>query len=157
MINLFPKFQQNSKVIEQKLALFDSVRVVYARLVSYKSSDNMHYKNALLSVVVSTGIGPFAWLIYRTISSSGYLLSKVVTQIINVELTWENIWGGLPRKQRYDVLGEGDHELILEFWNMATTISPITKDVKRWCPWPNTWEKHPTHYLQESQVNSWLW
>jgi hypothetical protein len=60
VINLFPKFQQNSKVIEQKLALFDSVRVVYARLVSYKSSDNMHYKNALLSVVVSTGIGPFA-------------------------------------------------------------------------------------------------
>ncbi len=68
VINLFPKFQPNSKATKQKLALCDSVRIVYAHFVSDKSRDNMHYRSAFLSLVVSTKTSPFAPLIYRTIN-----------------------------------------------------------------------------------------
>jgi hypothetical protein len=64
----------------------------------------------------------------------------------------ENIWGGLPRKQCCDLFDEKDHDLILRWWNVATTISPIAKDVKRRQTNITTFEEHPTPYLQESQV-----
>ncbi len=44
--------------------------------------------------------------------------------------TKDNIWGGLPWKCWLDALAEGDHQLVLDFWNITMTISPIRKDVK---------------------------
>jgi hypothetical protein len=60
--------------------------------------------------------------------------------------------GGLQHKQHYDALNEADHQLVLNFWNIATTISPIQKDVKQQHIRMKTWEVHPTHYLQKTQV-----
>jgi hypothetical protein len=51
---MFLEFQQKTKDIERKLTLFDNIKVAYAQLVAQKSRDNMLYKNAILSVVVST-------------------------------------------------------------------------------------------------------
>lgn len=52
--SMFFEFQQKTKNIEQKLTLFDNIKAAYAQLVAQKSRDNMPYKNAILSVVVST-------------------------------------------------------------------------------------------------------
>ncbi len=49
-------------------------------------------------------------------------------------------------------MGEADHELILNFWDTSTIISLIRKDLKWRCIGVKTWEKHPTNYLQETQV-----
>ncbi len=89
--NLLPKFQWNFRATEQKLAFFDNVRVAYAHLVSHKSRDNRHYKNALLSVIVSIETSPSTRFIFKTIGNSRYLLSKVVTWKIHVELKRENL------------------------------------------------------------------
>ncbi len=64
----------------------------------------------------------------------------------------ENIWGGLPHKQHFDALNETDHQLVLDFWNTTTTISPIQKHVKRQCIGMKTWEVHPNHYLHETRI-----
>jgi hypothetical protein len=50
-------------------------------------------------------------------------------------------------------MGEDDCQLVLNFWDVATTISPIRKDVKRRHIGVGNWEEHPTHYLQETHVN----
>jgi hypothetical protein len=49
-------------------------------------------------------------------------------------------------------VGEADRELILNFWDTSTTISPNHKDLKQQHIGVKTWEKHPTHYLQKTQV-----
>lgn len=64
----------------------------------------------------------------------------------------ENIWGGLPCKQHFNAFDEAYHQLILDFLDTTTTISPIWKDVKWQCIKVKTWEVHPTHYLQETQI-----
>jgi hypothetical protein len=47
-------------------------------------------------------------------------------------------------------VGEIDHELILNFCDTSTTISPNRKDLKWWHIGVKTWEEYSTHYLQET-------
>jgi len=49
-------------------------------------------------------------------------------------------------------VGEVDNELILNFCDLSTTISPNRKDLKWRYIGVKTWEEHPTHYLQETQA-----
>ncbi len=67
-------------------------------------------------------------------------------------LIGDNILGWLPQKWHLDIVGEANHELILNFWDTSTIISPNRKDLKWQRIGVKTWEKHPTHYLQGSQV-----
>ncbi len=69
-----------------------------------------------------------------------------------MDLIGENFWGGLPQKHHSHALGEGDLQLVLDFWDTTTTISPIRKDGKCHHIGVKTFEDHPTHYLQETQV-----
>jgi hypothetical protein len=125
----------------------------YAQLVAQKTKDNLPCINAPLIAMMSNQAKPSQCNISRTICSTRYLLSKAITQRIHVDLIGDNIWKRLPQRQHSDSLGEGDHQLILKFWDTSTTISPIKKDVKRNRMGVNTWEEHPIHYLQETQVN----
>jgi hypothetical protein len=49
-------------------------------------------------------------------------------------------------------MDEIDRQLILQFWEIASTISPMQKDVKQRHTWMSTFEEHPTHYLQETKA-----
>ncbi len=60
--------------------------------------------------------------------------------------------GGFPHKQHSDALNEVNHQLVLDFQDTTTTISLIYKKVKRRHIGVKTWEVHPTHYLQETQI-----
>ncbi len=64
--------------------------------------------------------------------------------------TRKKLWGGLHQKHHYDIISEGDREVILKWWETITTIAPIHKDVKRRCISAKVFNKHPTHYMQES-------
>jgi DNA polymerase sigma len=59
-------------------------------------------------------------------------------------------FGRILQKRRCDVLNEQDSDLVKKWWDIASTISPNTKDVKRRRIFVKTFEQHPTHYLQES-------
>jgi hypothetical protein len=127
---LLPKFARNSRNIEQKSCLLESLKFAYAQLASNKSKENFPIKNVLLTIVVSNQIGPSPCFISKAIGGTKYLLGKVVFRRIHVDLIGENIWGGLPQKRRSNVLNETHCQKVLDFWDTATTISPIAKDVK---------------------------
>jgi hypothetical protein len=40
-------------------------------------------------------------------------------------------FGRIPQKRPCDVLNEQDSNLVKKWWDIASTISPNTKDVKR--------------------------
>jgi hypothetical protein len=83
-------------------------------LKAHKSKENLSFKNAFLTVVVSNNNGgPSQRFISKTIGGTKYLMGKVVMQKIHVDLIGENIWGGLSWKMRLDVTDEIDHQLIL--------------------------------------------
>ncbi len=69
----------------------------------------MHFKNALLIIIVSNGVSPFQHFISRTIGGTKYLLGKTVMRRMHVDVTRDDTWGGLPQKKRLDALDEGDH------------------------------------------------
>jgi len=50
--------------------------------------------NALVAVVALNQVGPPQHYIYQIIGSSRYLLHKVITQKIHVDMYGENIGGG---------------------------------------------------------------
>jgi hypothetical protein len=109
-------------------------------------------QNSLLTTVASNQVGTSQWFISKTLSSTRYLLGKAITRRLHVNLTKENFWGGLPWKCHSNVLGEGDLQLVLNFWDITTTISPIKKDVKCHHVGVKTFEDRPIHYLQETHV-----
>jgi len=66
--------------------------------------------------------GPSQRYISRTIGGSKYFLSKAITHRIHVGLIGDNVWGRLPQKRCSNIVGEIDHELILNFCDTSTTI-----------------------------------
>jgi hypothetical protein len=93
------------------------------QLVAQKSRDDKPYINASLNVVVSIEASPPTYYISKTIGISKYLLSKAILWKIHVDMIGKNIWGTFHRSMCFDDLSENDCQLILEFWEMATTIS----------------------------------
>jgi hypothetical protein len=89
--DLLPKFVRRVRDIEQKLILLESMEDAYAQLVVQKTKDNLPYKNVLLTTMVSHQSGPSQHYIFRTIGGSKYLLSKVITWKIHVDLIGDNI------------------------------------------------------------------
>jgi hypothetical protein len=65
-------------------------------LTAHKSKENLPFKNALLTKIASNGAGPSQHFISRTIGGTRYLLGKVVMRRMHVDVTGDNIWGGLP-------------------------------------------------------------
>jgi len=149
---LLPQFVKDANDIKHKLSLLENLKIAYAQLVAQKSKENLSYRNTFFTIVVSNEVGPSQCYIFKTIGGSRYLLSKAVTHRIHVGLIGDNIWGGLPQKWCSNIAGEVDHELILNFCDTSTTISPNCKDLKWRHIGVKTWEEHPTHYLQETQV-----
>jgi hypothetical protein len=45
------------------------------------------------------------------------------------------------------VIDEKDCESIMRWWDIATTISPNRKDIKKRRISTKTFEEHPTHYI----------
>jgi hypothetical protein len=64
-----------------------------------QTKENLPFKNALLTTIISNGVGPFQRFISRTIGGIKYLLGKVVMTRMHVDVTNDNTWGGLPRKR----------------------------------------------------------
>jgi hypothetical protein len=75
-----------------------------------------------LNVVLPIEASPPTYYISKTIGISKYLLSKAIPWKIHVDMIGKNIWGGFPQINVFYDLGENDRQLILEFWEMATTI-----------------------------------
>jgi hypothetical protein len=119
----------------------------YTHMVANKSSDNARYRNALLSAVASREDGSSQRFLAQTLQASRHLLWRAIVRRAYVDVTGENFWAGLPRKRRSDSLTEGHHRLIAHFWDTATTISLIKKDVlyQRTGPWQ--FVEHPKYYL----------
>jgi len=116
--------------IECKLAFLENLKTMYVQFVTQKSKENLPYTNAFLTAVVSNEVGPSQRYICKIFGGSRYLLSKAITRKVHVNLIEENIWGRLPWKWCSNVVAKGDHELILKFWDIATTISTNQKDMK---------------------------
>jgi hypothetical protein len=129
---LLPNFTSDVREIERKLDLFESFKATYIQLKAHKSKENLSFKNAILIAIVSNNNGgPSQRFISKTIGGTRYFMGKVVMQRIHVDLTRENIWGGLLWKTRLDAMDEINRRLIVQFWEITSTISPIQKDVKR--------------------------
>jgi hypothetical protein len=121
-------------------------------MVANKSSENAGYRNALLTTVASREDEPSQRFLQKTLQASRHTLRKAILRRAYVDDTRDNFWGGLSRKRRSDSLSKEDWQVIVSFWDTATTISPIAKDIlyQRTGPWQ--FLEHPKHYLQESQV-----
>ncbi len=124
-------YVQNEKETKNKLKVLESLKIAYAHIVANRSINNLVYITAILSAIVSTTNGTSTNFISKTLGVTRYSLRKVIVRRVHVDEINENIWGGLPQKQHCDLLNEKDHGLILKWWSVATTISPIAKDVKR--------------------------
>ncbi len=61
-----------------------------AQLVAQKTKDNLPYKNALSTAMMSNQARPFQRNISRMLGSTKHLLSKAITQRIHLDLTWDN-------------------------------------------------------------------
>jgi hypothetical protein len=94
-------------------------------MVANKSTENAQYKNELLSAIVSWKDGPSKRFLAKMLQATQHTLRKVVVCQAYIDGTGENFWGGLPRKKRSDRLSEREQQLIINFWDTATTISPI--------------------------------
>lgn len=152
IIGLLPSFMKETKETEEKLKLVSSVQQAYNQMVANKSTENSMYRNALLSAVVSPTNGPSQLFLARTLKATRHTLRKAVVRRAYIDDVGEKFWGGIPRKNRNDRVSEDDRQKIMSFWDTATTISPISKDIlyQRTGPWQ--FNEHPKHYLQESQV-----
>jgi hypothetical protein len=145
-----------SKIAKERptasIKLVSSVQQAYTQMVANKSTENSMYRNALLSAVASPTNGPSQLFLARTLKASRHALRKAVVRRAYVDDVGEKFWGGIPRKNRNDRVSEEDRQKIMSFWDTATTISPISKDIlyQRTGPWQ--FNEHPKHYLQESQV-----
>lgn len=117
-----------------------------------KSSKNRVYRNAILFAIVSSTNGASQNFIPKALRATRYSLRKALIRKVHVDETNENVWVGLPRKWHCDVIDEKDCELIMRWWDNATTISQNKKDIKRRRISMKTFEEHLIHYLQESQV-----
>jgi hypothetical protein len=121
-------------------------------LVGRRHSQHLTFKNVLLSFVVSNNVNSNQRHITRSLGASRYFVKNAVVKQFHVDQNKENFWRGMFRKRWSDTLNEENKSLILNWWETTTTISPITKDVKKRRIAINTFKSHPTHYLQESQV-----
>jgi hypothetical protein len=124
---LLPNFTKGIANTKSKLALLENLKTMYAQLVAQKPKENLPYKNALLTTMVSNEAGPFQRYTFKTIGGSRYLLSKVITQRVHANLIRENIWGKLPRNWCSNVVVKGDHELIFKFWTQPQPSHQIEK------------------------------
>jgi len=61
-------------------------------------------------------------------------------------------WVKSDRKQWSDAIIENVKQIVLKWWTEETRVSPNAKDVVRHLITANNWERHATHFLQESQV-----
>jgi hypothetical protein len=129
---LLPKSTSDAREIECKLDLLENFKTTYMQLKAHKSKENLSFRNAILIAIVSNNNGgPSQRFIFKTIGDTRYFMGKAVMRRIHVGLTKENIWGGLLWKAWLDAMDEIDRQLILQFWEIASTISPMQKDVKR--------------------------
>jgi DNA polymerase sigma len=110
------------------------------------------YRDAIFSAIVSSTNGASQNFIPKALRATRYSLRKALIIKVHVDETNENIWVGLPRKWHCDVIDEKDSELIMRWWDTATTISPNKHDIKRRQISMKTFEEHLIHYLQESQL-----
>jgi hypothetical protein len=94
-------------------------------MVANKSTENILYRNALLLVVASQEEGPSERFLEETLQATRHTLRKAVVRRAYIDGIGENLWGGLSRKKRSDRLSEREQQLIINFWDTATTISPI--------------------------------
>jgi len=68
--------------------------------------------------------------IANAIGASRYMIRKTLERCVHVDETWENLWGGLPRKRCCDMISEKDCQEVFKWWETNTIVSSIQKDVK---------------------------
>ncbi len=99
-------------------------------MATNRSSVNLIYQNALLSAFVSCKNGVSQSFILKTMGANRYFLRKAIVRRIYVGRLGRT-FGRIPQKRPCDVLNEQDSNLVKKWWDIASTISPNTKDVKR--------------------------
>jgi hypothetical protein len=88
---LLPDFTKGIANIKCKLALLKDLKTMYAQVVAQKPKENLPYRNAFLTAMVSYEAGPSQQYIFKTIGGSRYLLSKAIPHGVHVTLIGENI------------------------------------------------------------------
>lgn len=148
-----PKCVRAAKESEKNAVAIQSIRGAYQTITNQGGKQSSFLKNVILSAVASQSSLVSQSHIRRALGASKWLVKKAVTIRSLVDGMGECLWGGLPRKRRCDVLDEATVHAVVNWWETSSIVSPNQKDVKRRRIGVKVFDKHPTHYLQESQVH----
>jgi hypothetical protein len=135
------------------LQVLGSMQKAYVTLTSARQGQNSQYINELITTMVSIAQNTSQIHITNAIGASRYMIRKALEHHVHVDETKENMWGGLLRKRRFDMISEGDCHKVLKWWETNTIVSLIQKDVKQKHMSAKVFEQHPTHYMQKFQVH----
>ena len=148
-----PKCMRALKESKNNALAIQSIQRAYQTITIQGGKQSSFMKNVILSAVASQSSLLPQNHIRRALGASKWLVKKAVTIRSLVDGMGECLWGGLPRKRRCDVLDEATVQAVVNWWETSSIVSPNQKDVKRRCIGVKLFDKHPTHYLQESQVH----
>ena len=148
-----PKCVRALKESENNALAIQSIQGAYQTITIQGGKQSSFMKNVILSAVASQSSLLPQNHIRRALGASKWLVKKAVTIRSLVDGMGECLWGGLPRKRRCDVLDEATVQAVVNWWETSSIVSPNQKDVKRRRIGVKLFDKHPTHYLQESQVH----
>jgi len=110
-----PNYVRHGKDAKSNRKLEGAIKTIYNQLATTRHNQHLIYKNVLLSIVVSTNGRRSQNHIAKIIGPNHYSIQKTMVKHIHIHHTCENIWGGLPKKHRCDVVNDENWELIMKW------------------------------------------
>ena len=145
-------YLQNVSVIKQNHVLLSNIKegVTNNVLVEKKSKRAVAAKHMLCHLATTSSVGS-----QRRASKALGIDRCNIMRLVSIRFidnTAEAFWNPPKKATRSDALAVEVRLLVIEWWTVETTVSPNQKQVRRLHIGVKMYEKHATHFLEESQV-----
>ena len=148
------------KDLQARSIVVRNLRASFQLVKKSTSNDSLAAKSSCLAMAVRGSITENA----NPVSARGFgkVFGVHPRNLTKAKLKREEIdckggkWVLYKRVRRADAIPNSVIELVQQYWTENSRVSPNAKDVKFRRLERNVREDHATHYLEESQVNSFL-
>jgi len=150
---MVPPFLRDPAEVKLRHKILGSLKEgMQNHLLGLQKGKTVMAKNIVTTFAVVPGIGSGRG-VARLLGVDRRNIKKALARRILLDTKQDAFWIQDDRRIRSDALPIAVRKMIIEWWDVETTVSPNRKDIGRKWIGPKQYIDHQTHHLQQSQVH----
>lgn len=150
--NIIPSYLSDVSIVKHQNEVIGNIKSgITTHCAGARKSEFLVAKNIVCTFALGQSVGS-STAVAKVLGVDRRIIKKGIERRIQLDLQLDAFWIN-NKRTRVRSISMVMRETIVEWWTTESTVSPNRKDIARKRVGVRTYEEHPTHYLQVSQVS----